>query len=123
MLNEDQRALKQIQHRMTSLTSSAESFRSSLHNLSQTSELSQELLLVAEVTSEFLLLMTEGLAVLQSETDRLYWINGSTRWLSLKQVWRTAYESLYDWAVDTEVDETAEEDCECSDDDPLISPY
>lgn len=107
MLNEEQLAIRQIQRRLTSLTSSAESFQSYLNKLSITSESSQGLVSLAVATSEFLSLTTEGLAALQSGADLSYWTNASTRLLSLRGHWRTALESLSDWQYS--------QDCDCED--------
>jgi len=123
MLNEEQLTVKQIQRRLIGLMSSTESFQNYLTNLCKISERSPVLQSVVGATLEYLLLMTEGAAVLQLETDRSYWTSGSARLRNLRGHWRTAYESLHEWNELAEPDQVAEDDCECEESDPLISPY
>jgi len=115
MLNEDQLKLKQIQRRMTSLTSSMESFQTFLLSLPKTSEPSPGLLCAAAATSDLVSLMMAAAAVSQSEMDRLYWTNDLARLRNLKGLWHTACENLSDALDAAFVTDLSDDDCECDD--------
>lgn len=114
MMNEEQLTVKEMKRRLTSLLSSAESLQSYLLKLCKMSGPSPDLLSGVVATSAYLSLMTAGAHVLQSEMDRLYWTNVSTRLQSLMEHWRTAYENLENWTDLTPQQSELFEECDCN---------
>jgi len=115
VLNEEQLTLKEISRRMTSLVSSLESLRKYLSRQYAISEPSPGLQSAMAATLELASLMMAGLAVSQSEMDRLYWTRDSAPLQSLKEHWRIASESLSEWAELSLPLFLADQDCDCPD--------
>jgi len=88
---EHKQVIKDLRHRTTSLLNSAVSLQSFLLSLKQTSGLSPQLQLAVEATSDFLLLMTEALRVLQLDMARSNWTDVSTQLQNWREHWHIAY--------------------------------
>lgn len=100
MYNPTERAVSRILFRMTSLLSSMVNFHSYLHNCLPTSEPSQALRLLTEVTSDSLSLMMEVVSELQYATRNYNSTSASIVLQSLR-------EQLLGWRADLEVQRQA----------------
>jgi len=90
----DKTTSQELQRRMTSLRSSAETLTRFLANLQAISELSPVLQSQAAATSELVSLMTAALSVSLYAINRSNWTEDSTELENWKQHWRTAFKNF-----------------------------
>ena len=90
----DKQTSQEVQRRMTSLTSSAETLTKFLRNLQAISELSPLLQSQVGATLELVQLMTVALSVSRFAINRSNWTEDFTELENWRQHWRTAFKNF-----------------------------